>query len=99
MPDAAYLAAAALAGMDVLYVITGTRDYEPPPALSAAEQELLDLYRRAPTAVKHAALGALLGATGRSGHTMQIGRVTGQVSSGDVTNYFGAVKPAKKTPP
>lgn len=45
-PDAEYLAAAACAGVDVLYVLTGERDSGPASSLDAAEQVLLDAYRR-----------------------------------------------------
>ena len=45
MPDAAYLAAIAGAGADVLYILTGQRD-PTAPALDAAERVLLDSYRR-----------------------------------------------------
>lgn len=58
-PDAAYLAAVAAAGVDVRYVVTGERDYVPPPALSAEEQRLVALYRLADAAVRKAVLGAL----------------------------------------
>lgn len=47
-PDSAYLAAIAAAGADVLYILTGQRAGGAPsvPALDAAEQVLLDSYRR-----------------------------------------------------
>ena len=60
-PDAEYLALAASLGVDVRYVITGSRDYEPPPALSSDEALLLKHYRAAVPAVRKAAQGALLG--------------------------------------
>lgn len=44
-PDSAYLAAIAAAGADVLYVLTGERS-SAQPARDAAEQVLLDSYRR-----------------------------------------------------
>lgn len=47
-PDAAYLAAAAAAGVDVLYVITGTRTPRPVEGLSVAEEKVLDNYRSLP---------------------------------------------------
>lgn len=44
-PDADYLAAIAAAGADVLYILTGQHD-PAAPALDAAEQVLVDSYRR-----------------------------------------------------
>ena len=44
-PDSAYLAAIAAAGADVLYILTGERS-SAQPAHDAAEQVLLDSYRR-----------------------------------------------------
>ncbi len=40
-PSAAYLSAMASAGVDVRYVLTGDREFEPAPALTAEEQVLL----------------------------------------------------------
>lgn len=62
-PTAGDLACMALLGYDVRYVITGNRDYAPPPPLSAEEQVLLGHWRAASKATKNAALGALIGAT------------------------------------
>lgn len=50
MPDAAYLAALAAAGVDVLYVLTGQRGAG--AASDPAEQVLLDSYRRCAPAAK-----------------------------------------------
>lgn len=66
-PDADYLAAVAASGVDVRYVVTGERDYTPPPALSAEEQTMLEYFRQATPAVRRAALGALIGAPAESG--------------------------------
>lgn len=55
-PDAAYLSAISKFGVDVQFVVTGIRSAE---ALDADEQELLNLYRTAPLAIKAAALAAL----------------------------------------
>ena len=57
-PDVAYLGALATVGVDVQYVVTGVRSGA---ALPPDEQELLDLFRAAPLAVKAAAIGALQG--------------------------------------
>lgn len=61
-PNAAFLALAAELGVDVRYVITGSRDYLPPEALKPDEQVLLDYYRAASREVRNAAMGALMGA-------------------------------------
>lgn len=61
-PNAAALAEWAAVGLDVLYVVTGQRDFVPPKALSAEEQTMLDYFRDASKEVRRAALGALLGA-------------------------------------
>ena len=45
-PDAAYLAAAAAVGVDVLYVLTGRRTPVAADALAEDEAELLDNYRK-----------------------------------------------------
>lgn len=54
MPDAAYLAAIAAAGADVLYILTGNRSFIPPPALTPEEAALLDNYRNSPKAAREA---------------------------------------------
>ncbi|CAE1145038.1 MULTISPECIES: XRE family transcriptional regulator [Serratia] len=59
-PDAAYLAALSKFGLDALYVVTGVRSTE---NLSDDEQELLGYFRKAPLAVKAAALAALTAGT------------------------------------
>lgn len=90
MPDAAYLAAIAKAGIDVKYVITGSRGFSPPPipALLDEEKVLVQVYRDAPTALRRAALrvlnesGPVLG----SGGIGIGGSVTGQVVDGDLVN-------------
>lgn len=56
------LARAAGSGVDVRYVLTGSRDYAAPPPLSAEEQTLIERWREASREVKNAAMGALLGA-------------------------------------
>lgn len=55
-PDAFYLAVMSKFGLDVLYVVNGIRSAE---SLGNDEQELLGHYRRAPIAIKAAALAAL----------------------------------------
>lgn len=61
-PTAAALAAWAVVGLDVLYVVTGERDGQaPPPPPSPEEQTLLAYWRDASKEVRGAALGALVG--------------------------------------
>lgn len=47
-PDAAYLAAVAVAGVDVLYVVTGTRTPAAASSLSDVENILVQRYRTMP---------------------------------------------------
>lgn len=46
-PNAAFLAAVAERGLDVLYVLTGSRSFVPPVALSSRARALLDNYEAA----------------------------------------------------
>jgi transcriptional regulator with XRE-family HTH domain len=84
-PSAAALAALALVGLDVLYVVTGQRDYTPAQALTAQEQTMLDYFRQASSEVRRAALGALLGASAvRSGAVQTVaGNVLGDIVARD----------------
>lgn len=92
-PNAAALAAWALVGLDVLYVVTGDREFEPPPALSAEEQTMLNYFREASKEVRRAALGALLGAATPS----HVGGTHSQHSSGDGAVQIGSMGiPTKK---
>ncbi|HRD84475.1 MAG TPA: transcriptional regulator [Rubrivivax sp.] len=101
-PDSTYLAAFAAAGADVRYVITGARDYTPPPPLSAEEQTLVERWREASREVKNAAMGALLGAGPRSHQVHQrfagpVGRVTGGDSHFSGTMHIDMrTKPPKR---
>lgn len=88
-PNAAALAAWASVGMDVLYVVTGERDFVPPTALSAEEQTLLDYFRDASKDVRRAALGALLGASMPS--ASHVGGTHSQHSSGAGAVHIGGV--------
>jgi transcriptional regulator with XRE-family HTH domain len=47
-PDTAYLAAVAALGIDVYYIVTGTRLPEPVGELSADDEQLLKRYRSIP---------------------------------------------------
>lgn len=106
LPDAAYLAAVAGLGVDVRYVITGRRDYSPPPTLSSEERTLLELWRAASHDTRKAAMGALVGASTRGSVKMNFEGPVGAVyrSKGNV-NVGGSTMnvnmPAKpgKTPP
>lgn len=55
-PDALYLSTLASFGLDVQYVITGTRTTN---SLSVCEQDLISKFRKAPLAIRASALGAL----------------------------------------
>jgi transcriptional regulator with XRE-family HTH domain len=59
-PKAAVLAALAAHGLDVRYIVTGSRDYAPPEPLSSEEQVLLSHWRAASRPVRTAALAVLL---------------------------------------
>lgn len=93
IPDATYLAAVGVLGVDILYVVTGVRVSSPALSLTPDERQMLDLFRAAPLAVKAAAMGALeAGArpqTARSPkYTVQqtiLGDVR-QQASGDIVN-------------
>ncbi len=86
-PDALALAAWARAGLDLLFVVTGSRDYSPPPPLSRDELELVDLYRAAPLAVRAAAAAAL--ASGKPPKGRGISVDFGQASIGQVIKTEG----------
>lgn len=69
LPDAAYLAAAAAAGADILYIVTGQRSQPVPPQTLLPEDEriMLDNYRHAPSGVQagvKTTLGAFASSTG-----------------------------------
>ena len=91
-PDANYLSAIAAHGADVRYVLTGARDYVPPPPLNAEEQLMLQYFREAVPAVRKAALGALMGAPAIT----QIGGANSQHSSGDGAMMIGSINNGKK---
>lgn len=86
-PDAAYLNAIAKVGVDVLYIVTGTRSTT---ALTPDENELLERYRGAPIAVKAAAVAALIGGSAPQAaprYTVDFGNAKiGQSAAGDIVN-------------
>jgi transcriptional regulator with XRE-family HTH domain len=63
-PGSDVLAAVARAGVDVRYVLTGSRSYTPPPPLSSEERDLLERWRAASRETRNAAMGALGAAQG-----------------------------------
>jgi transcriptional regulator with XRE-family HTH domain len=85
VPDAHYLEGIALLGVNLLYVVTGTRDAEPPPAVTAEERLLLDYYRDAQPALRKAAVAALL-----SGHTGGASMNMSNLGNGNVQVGSGA---------
>lgn len=103
-PTAAVLAAWAAHGLDVLYVVTGQRAGGTPsvPALDAAEQVLLDSYRRCGATAKQnliqtaALLSAGLGGSG----VATVAHATGGVSQSNVhgSNHFVAGDSATSVP-
>lgn len=101
-PDANYLSAIAAHGADVRYVLTGERDYTPPPPVSADEQLVLQYYREASPAVRKAALGALIGATpGEAAKTpsVKVGNLNSNHAGSVQVGYAGgsvSVKTSKK---
>lgn len=98
-PDAQALAALAAVGLDVLYVVTGQRSFEPPPRLSSEEETMLDYFKDAPKAARRAALAALLGVAPGDGtggtHSssgagaVHMGQVTGVGVQGEKTKKKG----------
>lgn len=87
MPGGEVLAALALQGVDVNFVLTGTGVQTQPP-LKMEEWVLLDYFRKASAERRDAALGALLGVEGgvrvqmhNSGvGGVQVGHVGGKVT-------------------
>ncbi len=67
LPDAAYLAAIAAEGADVLYILTGSHDGPAPVVLTAEEQTMLTYFRDASKELRKAALGVLLSGTSSRG--------------------------------
>lgn len=76
----------ATAGIDIAYVLTGDRSFEPGPSLTPEEQVMLDYYRAASRDVRKAALGALIG--GAAPGKTKVGQVfhgnVGQAIEGNV---------------
>lgn len=92
IPDALYLQALSRIGVDVLYIVTGTKS-STGLTLSLDERQMLDLFRAAPLAVKAAAMGALeagstLPKAKAPRYTVQqtIQGNVGQQAAGDIVN-------------
>ena len=81
-PDAAYLAAVASVGVDVLYVVTGKRDGG--ASLSASENELLTRLRQGSPVLRGYLQEVGQGSTS-GGNTVTIGGDVGQQVNGDQT--------------
>ncbi len=99
-PDAAYLAAVAAAGVDVLYVLTGSRDGPPPPTPKQAF--FLRALEAAPEALQDAALRVLLQGGGPPrqeqvfhGEVGQAIKVEGNLDQAGLS-FFGKTKKSKK---
>lgn len=100
-PDAEALAIWAKAKLDVLFVVTGERDYTPPPPLSPDEQELVALYRAAPLAVRSAAVAALAsGQPAKRGTSVEFLGTVGQIikTEGGSFHQSGGVHVGGKKP-
>lgn len=79
-PSSEYLEKIFEQGIDVQYVITGIRS---DVALKPDEREMLELYRKAPLSVKHAAYAAL--AAGVHGGNVVVGSVVhGNIAGGSL---------------
>lgn len=88
-PDAQYLAALAKFGVDVQYVVTGSRSVS---AMPQDEIRLVELYRAAPVVVKAAVLSALTnGSSEERAEQIIHGDVLGNVIKGNVTIGAGGV--------
>lgn len=86
-PGMEVLAAIAVAGADIQYIVLGTRSTA---ALTPDETELLEKYRSAPIAVKAAAIAALIGGSAPAKaprYTVDFGNAKiGQSAAGDIVN-------------
>lgn len=86
-PDAAYLAAIAKAGIDIRYVLTNERDYEPVKKPTAEEQILLDGFRTLDANTKKRVLAFIFGAElpviQQAQNHIKIGSQQGDVVSGN----------------
>lgn len=94
-PDAAFLEAAANAGMDMSYLFTGERSGVDP--VSAEDRRLLDLFRNATPAMRQAALVLLATGTGMGGTNINIsGSGVSNVATGGGTVIVDGAKPTRR---
>lgn len=91
-PNAAFLAKVAALGVDVQYVITGSRDYTPPPPLSAEEQTVIGYWREASPETRRAALGALIGARPGASPRQVFHGAVGNVVHGNAQDFTVRMK-------
>lgn len=89
-PNAAFLAAIARAGADVLYILIGDRAFEPPPTLTADERTVVAGYRLLDARGKAGVLGLIGGITNEADLKQESRQVfrgpVGQVLGGDAVN-------------
>lgn len=88
-PDAAFLAAIAAQGADVLYIVTGKRDADAAASLSEDESRLLSRFRQGSAVLRGYLQEVGTGGPGQ-GNTVTIGGDVGQSVAGDQHNA-GAV--------
>ena len=98
LPDAAYLAVLLGMGVDVLYVLSGSRSFVPPDPLSPREAVLLDNYRRLAAEAQRSLEGiaaqlAAGASSAAASASRQVARGAGARigGSGDTTHYHGPV--------
>lgn len=89
VPDAAYLAALAAAGVDLLYIMTGSRSFTPPPPISPEHRALIRDYEASSPdgqeAIRRMAAATALGAAAAASATSPKQRKkVGMVFEGDV---------------
>lgn len=103
-PGAQALAGAALAGIDLHFVLTGSAAADRPPPLTAEELLVLERYREASRETRAAALGALGGGQVHRGrHLTQVfhagvGQIIEAVRDVTIHQTAGTYKVAKKSP-
>lgn len=98
-PDANALSSMARVGVDVLYVITGDRSFEPPRKLTSEEETMLVYFKEASPAARKAALRELLSVEPAERAALQSGSVASapkpaprRTNNSQVANAPGAVQ-------
>ena len=103
-PGAQALAGAAIAGIDLHFVLTGKAAADRSPPLTAEELLVLERYREASRETRAAALGALGGGQVHRGHQLTqvfqsgVGQVIDTVRDITIHQQAGTYKVEKKTP-